>query len=71
MKMKKKASATTAKKPLARKKPAGKSPAPKKTAVKQEPSTAGVTGGAKTQPAAYTPPAVQGIGWAPFRYPPR
>ena len=73
MKMKKKAGATGVKKTAAKKKPAAKSPAPKQAAARPEPSTSGVTAGARTRPATYTPPPVQGIGmgWAPFRYPPR
>ena len=73
MKMKKKAGARTAKKTAPRNKPAAKSPAPKKVAARPGPSTSGMTGGAKTRPDAYTPPPVEGIGmgWAPFRYPPR
>ena len=73
MKMKKRARATTPKKTAAKNKPAAKSPAPRKAAAKPAPSTSGLIGGAKTRPDAYTPPPVEGIGmgWAPFRYPPR
>jgi hypothetical protein len=45
---------------------------PKKTSAKKPATKAATTKAAK--PAAkkargYTPPPVQGIGWAPFRYP--
>ena len=72
MKMKKKASAAPAKKTVPKKKPAAKSAAPKKAVAKSL-----ATGAAKTpaapaapqrRPGTYTPPPVQGTGWAPFRY---
>ncbi len=68
MKMKKKTGA--AKKAAPRKKPAAKSSAPKK-AAKREPTVSSVVAEAKARPTAYTPTPVQGIGWAPFRYPPQ
>ncbi len=73
MKMKKKAGATGAKKTAAKKKPAPKSPAAKKRVAKPKPSASGGSTGAAPRPATYTPPPVEaiGIGWAPFRYPPR
>jgi len=54
--MKKRASAkkTAARKPAAKAKATSKKPAPRKPTAK-----------AKT----YTPTPIQGIGWAPFRYP--
>jgi hypothetical protein len=70
---KKKAAPAIAKKTAAKKKPAAKSPAPAKAAMKSGPSTSGAPAVAKTRPGVYTPPPVEGIGmgWAPFRYPPR
>jgi len=63
MKMKKK----VAKKTAAKKKPAAKSAPAKKAAPKS--AVAPAAGESKKRPGTYTPTAVQGIGWAPFRYP--
>ena len=83
MKMKKKAGAKTAKKAVATKKPATKPAAAKKpptkpTAPKKapakpvaSPSSVPAAAEAKKRPGTYTPPAVEGTGWAPFRYPPQ
>ena len=67
--MKKKSSVKAAKKKTVKAKVVVKSgkvkadkkarPSPRKSADERERATA------------YTPPAVQGIGWAPFRYPPQ
>jgi len=77
MKMKKKTAAKTAKKAVATKKPAAK-PAPKPVAAKKAatkpaaaPSSAPAVAEARKRPGTYTPPIVQGSGWAPFRYPPQ
>lgn len=68
MKMKKKSGATTAKKTAAKKKPAAKKATPKKTEAKAARPAAPAE--APTRPrGVYTPGPVQGIGWAPFRYP--
>jgi hypothetical protein len=69
----------TTKKPAAKsaasKKPAAKKPAAKPTAEKPAekktaPATSVVVADAPRR-ATYTPQPVQGIGWAPFRYPPQ
>lgn len=73
MKMKKKAGAKAAKKTASPKKPAAKPMVSKKAPVKPAapaPSPT-VTAEAKKRPGTYTPTAVQGTGWAPFRYPPQ
>lgn len=69
MKMKKKAATSAAKKPAA-KKPAAK-PSPKKVeAKKPAPAPAPARPEAPARrTGTYTPQPVQGIGWAPFRYP--
>ena len=69
------------KKPAAKKatttKPAAKSAAAKKPATKQPAAKPAAKKGASrsastgARPATYTPPPVQGTGWAPFRYPPQ
>jgi hypothetical protein len=73
MKMKKKAGATAAKtKTPAKKKPAAKAPAAKKTKAKPESRTSAAPAPETTKrTGTYTPSPVQGIGWAPFRYPPQ
>ena len=73
MKMKKKAGAKAAKKATASKKPPTKTTVSKKAPVKPSapPSMPTVVAEAKKRPGAYTPTAVQGTGWAPFRYPPQ
>ena len=62
------------KKAVAKQPAAKKAPAPKK-AVSTTPSPAiqpsGPSRGGGAARAAYTPPPVQGTGWAPFRYPPQ
>ena len=63
MKMKKKA----AKKTAAKKKPAAKSATAKKAPVKMP--AAAPAAESKKRTGTYTPSPVQGIGWAPFRYP--
>ena len=63
MKMKKKA----AKQTVAKKKPAAKS-APAKKAPAKAPAAAPAAEPRK-RTGTYTPTPVQGIGWAPFRYP--
>lgn len=70
MKMKKKA--TAAKKAPAKKKPVAKTAAPKKALAKTESSKpAAPLAESKSRTGTYTPSPVQGIGWAPFRYPPQ
>jgi hypothetical protein len=70
MKMKKKPAATAKKK--AAKRPAAKGPTPKKAPAKKAPaSKAPSTARTETRAGTYTPQPVQGIGWAPFRYPPQ
>ena len=74
MKMKKKSGAT-AKKSASKKKaaakpaPAAKSAPAKKAAPKRPTGRSESSEGGGREP--YTPPPVEGIGWAPFRYPPR
>ena len=72
MKMKKKPSAAPAKKTAPKKKPAAKSAAPRKAVAKPVAKEAAKTPVApappQRRPGTYTPPPVQGTGWAPFRY---
>jgi len=53
-----------AKKKSAKKKPAAKKPAAKKASARKPAAKA-----SSRKVAAYTPKPVEGIGWAPFRYP--
>jgi hypothetical protein len=71
MKMKKKSSATKAKKTAPKKNPAASSAKPKKAAAARPAPASRAAGEDKVRPSGYTPPTVQGIGWAPFRYPPQ
>ena len=79
MKMKKKASATPAKKTAPKKKPVVKSAAPRKAVAKAVAKpvakvavkTPAAPAPSPRRPGTYTPPPVQGTGWAPFRYLPR
>lgn len=72
MKMKKKAGATAARKPAAaKKKPAAKRAAPKKAARKPKAAAPAPRAEARSRAGTYMPQPVQGIGWAPFRYPPQ
>jgi hypothetical protein len=60
-----------AKKATTTKKPAAKSAAAKKPAVKKGAPSPAVADAQAPRRDTYTPRPVQGIGWAPFRYPPR
>jgi hypothetical protein len=73
MKMKKKAGATAGKtRTPAKKKPVAKTSAAKKAAAKSESRTSAAPAPETSKRAGtYTPSPVQGIGWAPFRYPPQ
>jgi len=66
MKMKRKSGATTGKKATTKRKPAAKKAAAPKKAVK---ATSPAAAPAPPRKGVYTPPAVQGMGWGPFRYP--
>jgi len=80
MKMKKKAATApkkgarpkkggATKKGAAVKKPAEKPPPPRKAAAPAEPKPAATQ--TVKRAGTYTPSPVQGMGWAPFRYPPQ
>jgi hypothetical protein len=71
--MKKKTAAKAPKKATASKKPPAKPTVSKKAPAKPAaPATSPVVvAEAKKRPGTYTPTAVQGTGWAPFRYPPQ
>ena len=79
MKMKKKASAAPARKTAPKKKPVAKSEAPRKAAAKavakpvakEAVKTPAASAPPPRRHGTYTPPPVQGTGWAPFRYLPR
>ena len=68
MKMKKKSGAT-AKKAAAKPRPAAKKAAPPKKVAAKAASPAPAASASPRSRGAYTPGPVQGIGWAPFRYP--
>ncbi|MBI2198799.1 MAG: hypothetical protein HYU42_09410 [Candidatus Rokubacteria bacterium] len=67
--VKKAAKKAVAKQPAAKKAPAPKKAAPTTPSPAIQPSGSSRGGGAER--ATYTPPPVQGTGWAPFRYPPQ
>ena len=77
MTMKKKAAAATKKvapkkKVAVTKKPTEKAPPPPKAAAKTEPSKPAAPAMETTKRAGtYRPSPVEGMGWAPFRYPPQ
>ena len=57
------------KKATTTKKPAAKSAASKKPVAKKGPPSTAPAAPETPRRATYTPRPVQGIGWAPFRYP--
>ncbi|HXJ77639.1 MAG TPA: hypothetical protein VMS64_03060 [Candidatus Methylomirabilis sp.] len=74
--MKKKAAAAAKKSAPKKKAPAAKKPVAKASSVKaaakpEAPRPAGPAVETTRRVATYTPSPVEGIGWAPFRYPPQ
>jgi hypothetical protein len=72
MKMKRKTATTTKKGTATKKGPAKKKATPAgKPAAKNVPNPVAPATETTRRAGTYTPSAVQGIGWAPFRYPPQ